>query len=63
MCLWQVHCLPTDRYHVLSYQCGIYRVGQKNWHHFLHALCQILTDFQNSFSFRIREKFVITMSL
>ena len=35
--------------------------GPKNWHNFLYAL--ILTNFQNSFTVRIRRKFVITLSL
>jgi len=41
-----------------------YRVAQ-NWHHFLYALTlhQILTDFQNYFTVRIRRKFVIILSL
>ena len=40
-----------------------YRVAQ-NWHNFCtHQLCQILIDFQNNFTVRIRRKFVIILSL
>ena len=42
---------------------SLYRVAQK-WHHFcMPYVHQILTDFQNSFTVRIRRKFEITLSL
>jgi len=45
---------------------AIYRVAQK-WHYFVYALTlsniKLSTDFQNSFTVRIRRKFVITISL
>ena len=49
--------------------CGVAVVysiqdGPKNWHHFCTPqLYQILTDFQNYFTARIRRKFVIILSL
>jgi len=44
---------------------NVYRVAQKIWHHFLYTpqLYQILNDFQNYFTVRIRRKFVIILLL
>jgi len=60
-CCWTIHSSRRWRGHLQG--------GQKNWHNKIVTifctpyLYQILTDFQNSFTVRIRRKFVITLSL